>query len=193
MKRFRGILAASLLCAACFVFLTRTANGQAAYGTIIGTASDPSGAGVPNAQVTATDTEKGVSQTTTSNDSVNYTLSNLLPGAAKNPWQHGQTENPQGGIQIATNGQLFSGTNFMIDGMDNNDPVLGIIVINPAIDSVQGFNATTSNFDAEFSQAGGVVIQVETKSGTNQIHGSGFEFYRNNIFQARSEERRVGK
>src|SRR6266403_683957 len=271
MKRFRGILAASLLCAACFVFLTRTANGQAAYGTIIGTASDPSGAGVPNAQVTATDTEKGVSQTTTSNDSGNYTLSNLipgnykvtieakgfktfiqenlpvivgssttlnatlqvgavgeivtvdsapplietdraavstdltseqvvslpildrnftalellLPGATKNPWQHGQTENPQGGIQIATNGQLFSGTNFMIDGMDNNDPVLGIIVINPAIDSVQGFNATTSNFDAEFSQAGGVVIQVETKSGTNQIHGSGFEFFRNNIFQAR--------
>src|SRR6267378_2575980 len=271
MKRFREILAASLLCAACFVFLTRTANGQAAYGTIIGTASDPSGAGVPNAQVTATDTEKGVSQTTTSNDSGNYTLSNLipgnykvtieakgfktfiqenlpvivgssttlnatlqvgavgeivtvdsapplietdraavstdltseqvvslpildrnftalellLPGAAKNPWQHGQTENPQGGIQIATNGQLFSGTNFMIDGMDNNDPVLGIIVINPAIDSVQGFNATTSNFDAEFSQAGGVVVQVETKSGTNQIHGSGFEFFRNNIFQAR--------
>ncbi len=271
MKRFKGSLAASLLCAACFVLLTRTANGQAAYGTIIGTASDPSGAGVPNAQVTATDTEKGVSQTTTSNDSGNYTLSNLipgnykvtieakgfktfvqenlpvivgssttlnatlqvgavgeivtvdsapplletdrasvntdltseqvvslpildrnftalellLPGAAKNPWQHGQTENPQGGIQIATNGQLFSGTNFMIDGMDNNDPVLGIIVINPAIDSVQGFNATTSNFDAEFSQAGGVVVQVETKSGTNQIHGSGFEFFRNNIFQAR--------
>jgi len=271
MKHFRGSLAASLLCAACFVLLTRTANGQAAYGTIIGTASDPSGAGVPNAQVTATDTEKGVSQTTTTNDSGNYTLNNLtpgnykvtveakgfktfvqenlpvivgssttlnatlqvgavgeivtvdsapplletdrasvntdltseqvvslpildrnftalellLPGAAKNPWQHGQTENPQGGIQIATNGQLFSGTNFMIDGMDNNDPVLGIIVINPAIDSVQGFNATTSNFDAEFSQAGGVVVQVETKSGTNQIHGSGFEFFRNNIFQAR--------
>src|SRR5260370_41923332 len=73
----------------------------------------------------------------------------------------------------------------MIDGMDNNGRVLGIIVINPAIDSVQGFNATTSNFDAEFSQAGGVVVQVETKSGTNQIHGSGFEFFRNNIFQAR--------
>src|SRR5690242_5164987 len=116
----------------------------------------------------------------------NFTeLELLLPGAAKNPWQHGQTENPQGGIQIATNGQLFSGTNFMIDGMDNNDPVLGIIVINPAIDSVQGFNATTSNFDAEFSQAGGVVVQVETKSGTNQYHGSAFEFLRNNIFQAR--------
>ncbi|HET7151473.1 MAG TPA: carboxypeptidase-like regulatory domain-containing protein, partial [Candidatus Acidoferrum sp.] len=116
----------------------------------------------------------------------NFTeLELLLPGAAKMPWQHGQTENPQGGIQINTNGQLFSGTNFMIDGMDNTDPVLGIITINPPIDSVQGFNATTSNFDPEFSQAGGVVVQVETKSGTNEIHGSGFEFYRNNVFEAR--------
>src|SRR5205807_6066134 len=251
--------------------LTPKVSGQAAYGTIIGTATDPSGAGVPKAKVTATDMEKGVSQETSTNDSGNYTFSNLipgnykvtieakgfktyvqasmpvivgssttmnatlqvgevgetltvdsapplletdrasvstdltsqqveslpildrnftelellLPGAAKMPWQHGQTENPQGGIQVNTNGQLFSGTNFMIDGMDNNDPVLGIVIINPPIDSVQGFNATTSNFDAEFSQAGGVVIQVETKSGTNQIHGSGFEFFRNNIFQAR--------
>src|SRR5260370_18978461 len=73
----------------------------------------------------------------------------------------------------------------MIDGMDNNGRVLGIIVINPGIDSVEGFKGTTSNFDGEFSQAGGVVVQVETKSGTNQIHGSGFEFFRNNIFQAR--------
>jgi hypothetical protein len=270
MKR-QAILGWILVLCVAFGLHTTKANGQAAYGTIIGTASDQSGAGVPDAVVTATDVEKGVSQTTTTNDSGNYTVSNLtpgnykvaiekkgfktyvqenlpvivgvstplnvtlqvgsvgetvtvesapplmetdrasvstnltsqqveslpifdrnftelellLPGAAKMPWQHGQTENPQGGIQVNTNGQLFSGTNFMIDGMDNTDPVLGIITINPPIDSVQGFNATTSNFDAEFSQAGGVVIQVETKSGTNQLHGSAFEFFRNNIFQAR--------
>ena len=109
----------------------------------------------------------------------------LLPGSAKMPWQHGQTENPQGGIQVNTNGQLFSGTNFMIDGMDNTDPVLGIIMINPPIDSVQEFKGTTSNFNAEFSQAGGSVIQVQTKSGTNNFHGSLFEFLRNDYFQAR--------
>src|SRR5712664_4272318 len=83
MKRFWGILAASLLVVASFGFLAQTANGQAAFGTIIGTATDPSGAGVPNVQVTATDTEKGVSQTTTTNDSGNYTLSNLTPGDYK--------------------------------------------------------------------------------------------------------------
>jgi len=116
----------------------------------------------------------------------NFTeLELLLPGAAKMQWQHGQTENPQGGIQINSNGQLFSGTNFMIDGMDNTDPVLGIITINPPVDSVQQVRATTGNFDAEFSQAGGAVIQVETKSGTNQYHGSAFEFLQNDVFEAR--------
>jgi hypothetical protein len=118
----------------------------------------------------------------------NFTqLQLLLPGSAKMPWQHGQTENPQGGIQVNTNGQLFSGTNFMIDGMDNTDPVLGIVMINPPIDSVQEFRGTTSNFDAEFSQAGGSVIQVQTKSGTNNYHGSLFEFLRNDYFQARDQ------
>jgi hypothetical protein len=74
----------------------------------------------------------------------------------------------------------------MIDGADNNDPVLGIIMINPAIDSVQEFKLTSANYDAEFAQAGGSVIQVETKSGSNQIHGSLFEFLQNNVFKARN-------
>jgi hypothetical protein len=55
MKRFRGFLAANLLCVA-LLLLTQKAHGQAAFGTIIGTATDSSGAAVPNAQVTATDT-----------------------------------------------------------------------------------------------------------------------------------------
>ncbi|MDQ6708187.1 MAG: TonB-dependent receptor, partial [Acidobacteriota bacterium] len=110
----------------------------------------------------------------------------LLPGTAKVPWQHATSENPQGGIQINNNGQRFGSTNFMIDGMDNNDPVLGIIVINPNIDSVGEMKHTSGNFDAEFAQAGGAVIQVETKSGTNGMHGSAFEFLQNNIFNARN-------
>jgi hypothetical protein len=50
---------------------------------------------------------------------------------------------------------------------------------------VQEFNFTTSNLDPEFAQAGGGVIQLQTKSGTNNIHGSAFEFLRNNVFEAR--------
>lgn len=115
----------------------------------------------------------------------NFTqLELLLPGTSKMNWQHASSENPQGGIQINTNGQLFGMNNFMIDGADNNDPVLGIIMINLAIDSVQEFKLTSANYDAEFAQAGGSVMQVETKSGSNQLHGSLFEFLQNNIFKA---------
>jgi len=113
-------------------------------------------------------------------------LQRLMPGAAVALGQHASSENPQGGLQINNNGQSFGATNFMIDGTDNNDPVLGIIIVNPAIDSVQEYKYTTGNYDAEFAQAGGAVIQVETKSGTNRIRGSLFEFLRNNNFNSRN-------
>lgn len=83
-----------------------------------------------------------------------------------------------------TGGQEFAGTNYQLDGMNNNDTVLGITMVNPAVDSVGAFTAQSNNYDAEY-QATGNVIQVETKSGTNAFHGSGFEFLQNNIFQAR--------
>jgi hypothetical protein len=117
----------------------------------------------------------------------NFTaLELLMPGAQKMSWQHATSENPQQGMQINVNGQRFGAQNFMIDGADNNDPVLGIIVVNPAIDSVAEFKYTTGNYDAEYAQAGGAVMQTETKSGTNEFHGSLFEFLQNNKLNARN-------
>jgi hypothetical protein len=113
------------------------------------------------------------------------TLELLMPGTSKLSWQHATSENPQQGIQINVNGQRFGSQNFMIDGADNNDPVLGIIVVNPTIDSVAEFKYTTGNYDAEYAQAGGAVMQAETKTGTNALHGSLFEFLRNNVMNAR--------
>src|SRR5205823_7924860 len=110
----------------------------------------------------------------------------LMPGAQKVLGQHASSENPQGGIQINNNGQNFGSTNFMIDGTDNNDPVLGIVIVNPSVDSVREFKYTTGNYDAEYAQAGGAVIQVETKSGSNEFHGSLFEFLQNNFTNARN-------
>src|SRR5712692_2426243 len=110
----------------------------------------------------------------------------MMPGAQKVLGQHASSENPQQGIQINNNGQDFGSTNFMIDGTVNNDPVLGIIIVNPNIDSVGEFKYTTGNYDAEFAQAGGAVIQVETKSGTNDYHGSWFHFLQNNEMNARN-------
>lgn len=109
----------------------------------------------------------------------------LVPGTVKNNFQHPLNENPSNDLLVNTNGQEYANDNFMIDGTTNNDAVLGIIDVNPPLDSIQEAKVTTSNYQAEFSQAGGSVIQVQTKSGTNQIHGSLFEFLQNDIFQAR--------
>ena len=60
----------------------------------------------------------------------------LLPGNVKNAWQHPLNENPASDILVNTNGQMYAGDNFMIDGASNNDAVLGIIAVNPAMDSI---------------------------------------------------------
>ena len=117
----------------------------------------------------------------------NFTSLELLTaGTSELPWQHAAFENPQGGIQIMVNGQHFSGTSFQLDGTDNRDPILGIIVINPTLESVTQTKITTQNYDAEFGQALAGVVTVQTKSGTNDLHGSAFEFRRTGWGQARN-------
>jgi len=83
------------------------------------------------------------------------------------------------------NGQHFGGTSFELDGTDNRDPILGIIVINPTLDSVGEMKITAQNYDAEFGQATAGVITAQTKSGTNDLHGSAFLFRRNDLTMAR--------
>ncbi len=117
----------------------------------------------------------------------NFTTFELLtPGTIKlASFQHAASENPQGSIQIMVNGQHFSGTSFQLDGTDNRDPILGIIVINPALDSVTESKVTTQNFDAEFGLATAGVVTAQTRSGSNDPHGSLFIFRRNDLTQAR--------
>ena len=103
----------------------------------------------------------------------NFTSLELLaPGTSMLGFQHASSENPQGSIQINVNGQNWSQTSFQLDGTDNRDPILGIIVINPNIESVSEAKITTQNYDAEFGQALAGVVSTQTKSGTNQFHGS---------------------
>ena len=117
----------------------------------------------------------------------NFTNFELLsPGTQKLVgWSHAATENPQGGQQIFVNGQHFSGTAFELDGTDNQDPILGIIVVNPNLDAIQESKIALQNYDAEFGKAVAGVVTVQTKSGTNEIHGSGFYDYRGDGQQAR--------
>ena len=117
----------------------------------------------------------------------NFTSFELLsPGTQKLVgWSHAATENPQGGQQIFVNGQHFSGTAFELDGTDNQDPILGIIVVNPNLDAIQESKITLQNYDAEFGKAVAGVVTVQTKSGSNQFHGSGFFDWRGDGQEAR--------
>jgi len=246
--------------------------GQAVFGSIFGTVTDPQGAAIPNATVTVTNVRKGTSDTATTNDSGNYSVTHLIPdtydvkvegagfktfeqkgivvtadasqridaqvqvGSASETvevtgeapvlqtdrpdvavtynaryvedlpilnrnfttfellspgtqklagWSHAATENPQGGQQIMVQGQHFSGTGFQLDGTDNQDPILGIIVINPNLDAITETKVGSQNYDAEMGKAVAGLVTAQTKSGSNEFHGSGFWFRRTDANLAR--------
>jgi hypothetical protein len=108
----------------------------------------------------------------------------VVPGTQLNSWQHATSENPQQGIQANVNGQFFTANGFLLDGTENQSAILGIAVINPNLDALQDFKVSTSNYEAEFGSASGALIQATTRSGTNKLHGSLFEFLRNNATNA---------
>jgi len=112
----------------------------------------------------------------------------MTPGVVSFPTSltAASAENPQGSYRMLVNGQSFAGTSHLLDGTDNHDAVLGWIVINPTLDSVTEAKITTANYDAEFGVASAGVVSAQTKSGTNQMHGTAFEFLRNDHIQARN-------
>src|SRR5262249_4422939 len=72
----------------------------------------------------------------------------LTPGTQQQSWNHAASENPQGSLQTVVNGQTFSGTGYQLDGTENRDPILGIIVINPALEAIGETKVTSQNYDA---------------------------------------------
>src|SRR5262249_45933714 len=118
----------------------------------------------------------------------NFTTFQLLsPGNQRlNGWNHAASENPQGSQQILTQGQHFAGTAFDLDGTDNQDPILGIIVINPNLEAINEVKITAQDYDAEFGKAIGAVVTSQTKSGSNDFHGGLFDFERSNTNFARN-------
>jgi outer membrane receptor protein involved in Fe transport len=110
----------------------------------------------------------------------------LTPGTQQLGFQHAASENPQGSTQTMVNGQHFSGTGYQLDGTENRDPILGIIVVNPNFEAIGETKITSQNYDAEFGQAIAGVVSVSTKSGTNDIHGAVYGFRRNDQLQARN-------
>jgi hypothetical protein len=88
------------------------------------------------------------------------------------------------GNPFSVSGQRSESMTFLIDGADNNDFLGNNIVVNPNPDAVAEFKILTNNYTAEYGRTSGGIVNQVIKSGTNAIHGSAFEFFRNTALDA---------
>src|SRR5580698_3748239 len=94
-----------------------------------------------------------------------------------------------GSGDFVANGQRAEQNNFILDGVDNNTNLVDFLngasyIMRPPPDALSEFNLQTSNFSAEFGHSAGAVLQANIKSGTNQIHGDAWEYFRNTNLDA---------
>ena len=113
-----------------------------------------------------------------------FELSLLLPGAV--PAAPGSAGSVRGEFAININGAREDSNHFLLDGVYNGDPKLNGFGVNPPVDAIQEFEVLTSTYDASFGRNAGGQINLVLKSGTNQLHGSVYEFLRNKSLDARN-------
>jgi hypothetical protein len=116
-------------------------------------------------------------------------LATLTTGVAKifeGPVNGGSTPtNGNAGGNFVANGTRGNLNNFMLDGIDNNSNDNASYILYTSVDAIQEFKVQTSTYSAEFARSGGAVVNATLKSGTNQLHGSTWEFLRNEAVDAR--------
>ena len=246
------------------IFTAVTVGAQTAAGRIVGSVTDPQGAVIPGARVTAINTATGVKTSSLSNsvgyfevpnlpigdyavnaehkgfkitvtppatlhineslrlditmtvgavsetvtvnagatggvETVNPTISDTVNGQAIQDLplngrnvldlaklQPGVTEaDPDaGGNGYSISGGRTDATTFLLDGGLNTDLLRNTVVFNPNPDSIAEFSILKSNYTAEYGRNGGGIISVVTKSGTDQLHGSGYDYVRNTVLDA---------
>ena len=96
---------------------------------------------------------------------------------------------PQQGAS-ATSGLSFGGqrarsNNIMVDGLDNNDPIVGAVRATFSQEAIREFQVLTNSYSAEFGKASGGVVNIVTKSGTNELHGNAFFYFRDESLNAK--------
>lgn len=96
--------------------------------------------------------------------------------------------NTPGGVDVTfhVNGLRQSSNNFLLDGADNNEVILGTAGVVPVPDALQEFRILTNMYSAEFGRGGGSIVNIITRSGTNSFRGSIYEFLRNDVLDARN-------
>jgi hypothetical protein len=270
MPRFRTLFVLFLLAMLC----AGLAYSQAVNATLLGTVTDASGAVVPNAKVTITEVNTGVSRSGQTNESGNYTFPDLppgqyavsveaagfkkethrgvellvntstrvdlqlqpgtvsetvevtaaapalqtdradtgrnidtmvvselpvlvsnrnyqallalVPGTSPPSEQHSQFFNASDSLQTQVNGAPRVSNNYQIEGIDDNERTGLLQVLIPPLEAIQTVDISTSNHSVDLGRGAGAVTNVILKSGTNQFHGSLYEFVQNGDFDARN-------
>jgi len=116
-------------------------------------------------------------------------LTALVAGAVVAPSNNadqGSTKTFPGAVTISVNGGRSNNVSYNLDGVHAEDILSNVNQPLPMPDALQEFSVQTSNYSAEFGQNSSGVVNVVTKSGTNEFHGNAFEFVRNAVFNARN-------
>jgi hypothetical protein len=111
-------------------------------------------------------------------------LQTLVPGVNSDTGTGGGLQSPTTGFTV--NGGRGSTVNYMMDGGDNNDYFFNTSSNFPIPDAVQEFSISTNNFSADLGKSSGGAVNVITRSGTNALHGTLFEFLRNDVLNTRN-------
>ncbi len=106
-----------------------------------------------------------------------YELSLLLPGSA--PAAQGSAGSDRGVFTFNIDGAREDANNYLLDGVFNGDPKLNGFSVAPPVDAVREFEVLANSYDASFGRNAGGQVNVVLKSGTNQVHGTAYEFLRN--------------
>lgn len=116
-------------------------------------------------------------------------LVTLTPGTVPDGF-FDEPENPAGaGARTATsasvNGLPWSGTTYTLDGVYNMEPLSAYITVSPPLEAIEEFKVQTNNPSAQYGAFGGAIVNVTMRSGTNDLHGSAFEYFRDDALNAR--------
>jgi hypothetical protein len=113
-------------------------------------------------------------------------LVQLVPGANEGPpnslTNGTKPDDKRISASFSANGQSEVLNNQMIDGMDNNESLIGSVGIRPSVSAISEIRVQTAVYSADTGRTGGAAVNIVTMSGTNHIHGSVYEFFRNDIF-----------
>jgi len=124
-------------------------------------------------------------------------LVQLVPGANEGPGNGltsgGRPDDRRPSSSFSVNGQDDTLNNTTIDGIDDNERIIGTTGVKVVVEGIQEITVQTNSYSAEAGRTAGGVVSIITREGTNQFHGSAYEFFRNDIFDARNVLQTTGR